>query len=341
MDHDTLKLMILVNQHLIDKADKISVARDLCGLQSQFLSNAFHSLFIRTREQLSPDSWGEGLVKTWTIRGTVHVISAEDLGLFLTDLTAEKIDEWKDGWAVTAGRKKYFADLIIKLIENGITDRAELKERCFQAGMTETEAPDLFHQWGGIIRELCEKGRICYKVQEKKSFILCPPFESMDFNSARLEIVRRYFTNYGPATIKDAAYFLGVPQRDVKNYLDQLPYSTVLVENKTYYYIPQQKNYNQDISRCIFLAGFDPLMLGYEKKESLFLPPEYLRCIFNLAGIVMPSVLYNGKVIGKWKRNKRKLMITPFEYLTESMKRDISDAAEQLWGDVIPVYSDM
>ena len=42
---------------------------------------------------------------------------------------------------------------------------------------------------------------------------------------------------------------------------------------------------------CLLLAGFDPLMLGYEKKQSVFLPPEYLRGIFSLSGIVMPPVL--------------------------------------------------
>lgn len=54
--------------------------------------------------------------------------------------------------------------------------------------------------------------------------------------------------------------------------------------------------------RCLFLAGFDQLMLGYEKKESLYLAPENLRAIFNLAGIVMPPVMLDGRVVGKWKR---------------------------------------
>lgn len=32
-------------------------------------------------------------------------------------------------------------------------------------------------------------------------------------------------------------------------------------------------------------------MLDYQKKESICLPQEHLRGIFNLAGIVMPSIL--------------------------------------------------
>ena len=73
-----------------------------------------------------------------------------------------------------------------------------------------------------------------------------------------------------------------------------------------------------DIPECIFLAGFDPLMLGYQKTENPFLPPEHLRGIFNLAGIVMPAVLWRGRVIGRWKKTGRKLTITPFEALPQT-----------------------
>lgn len=337
MNRETIKAMILENQYLTRKADKKTVVSDLCGLQAQFLSNAFHALLIRCEEQLSEEKWDDGILKTWTvIRGTIHVISEDDLGLFLPD---QKTNIWQTDRWIEEERKKYFADLIVQFIESGITEREALKEKCFAAGMTPTEADYVFHPWGGVIRELAERGRICYIVQEKKAFRLCPPFQPVDFDAALSEIVRRYFTHYGPATLKDASYFLGIPQRIIKEKIAHLPLSALEAENKTYYYIPKQTSYTQDIPRCIFLAGFDPLMLGYEKQSSLFLPPEYLRGIFNLAGIVMPALLYNGRVVGKWKKTKNKLLVTPFETLSGSARKDISDAAEQLWGSVQVVYS--
>ena len=49
------------------------------------------------------------------------------------------------------------------------------------------------------------------------------------------------------------------------------------------------------IPECLFLAGFDPLLLSYEKRENPCLPPQCLRGIFSLAGIVNPAVLLRGR----------------------------------------------
>ena len=75
-------------------------------------------------------------------------------------------------------------------------------------------------------------------------------------------------------------------------------------------------------------------MLGYQKKESLYLPSEHLRGIFNLAGIVMPAVLLRGRVVGKWKKKGARLSVTLFEPLSEDERRTISCAAEELFADL-------
>jgi len=75
-------------------------------------------------------------------------------------------------------------------------------------------------------------------------------------------------------------------------------------------------------------------MLGYQKKESLYLPQEHLRGIFNLAGIVMPPILLDGKVVGKWKKKNTKLTMTLFEAVGARNKKAIINEAETLWGDL-------
>ena len=72
-------------------------------------------------------------------------------------------------------------------------------------------------------------------------------------------------------------------------------------------------------------------MLGYEKTESLFLPREHLRDIFNLAGIVLPAILVNGNVIGWWNLKNRKLKITLFSPTDQKL---ISETASHLWPDL-------
>ena len=87
------------------------------------------------------------------------------------------------------------------------------------------------------------------------------------------------------------------------------------------------------IPKCAYLAGFDPMMLGYEKKTSLMLAPENLRGVFNLAGIVAPTVLLEGRVAGKWKKTGKKLEVTLFRAIKDGERREMEGEAEKVFGE--------
>ena len=77
MTLEELKIRQLTNQYLLAPADKLTVMRDLCGVQAQFMTNALHSLKIRTNDY-DEQTVAEGLVKNWSVRGTVHVFAESD-----------------------------------------------------------------------------------------------------------------------------------------------------------------------------------------------------------------------------------------------------------------------
>ena len=328
MTLEELKLRRLAGQHLLAPTDTQTVVKDLCGVQAQFLSHALHGLSIRCTDVNT-----DGLVKGWTNRGTMHLFSVDDLPLFLhEDRThfLRPVDTLESDAYISADRKAYFADLIVDTVSKGIDEREALKAVCEKAGMTESESQSLFDPWGGTVRALCEAGLICHKVQEKKAYQLCPAFEPMAEEPARIELARRYFTHFGPATVKDAAYFFGTTQTKVKSWLKQLPASETTLDGRSYFYIDQGLP-TGDLPDCLFLAGFDQLILGYEKTESLFLPRDHMRQIFNLAGIVRPAILVNGTVAGWWNLKNRKLKVTLF---SPTDWKQITNAATKLWGDL-------
>jgi len=187
MTVDDIKLLRLAGQHLTAKTGKLAAARDLCGYQAQFYRNAWHAARLRTAEPLSPDTWGEGLVKSWGQRGTVHVFPESDLPLFIRARKTPR-EVCDSGWYpfllsmgiyISPERNQYFAQLIADAIHEGRDTREELKQICFAHGLTESEAEHVFNQWGGTIAELAGIGVLCFKVQEKKAYALCPPFEPM------------------------------------------------------------------------------------------------------------------------------------------------------------------
>ena len=328
MTLEEIKLRRLAGQHLLVPADTQTVVKDLCGVQAQFLSHALHGLSIRCTEVNT-----DGLIKSWTNRGTMHLFSVDDLPLFLHDGRTHflrPVDTLESDAFISADRKAYFADLIVDAVSWGIDERETLKAVCEKAGMTESESQSLFDPWGGTIRALCEAGRICHKVQEKKAYQLCPAFEPMAEEPACLELARRYFTHFGPATIKDAAYFFGTTQTKVKSWLKQLPVIETSLDGKSYFYIANGVSAGE-LPKCLFLASFDQLMLGYEKTESLFLSKEHMRDIFNLAGIVRPAILVNGTVVGWWNLKNRKLKITLFSPADQQL---IERTATDLWNDL-------
>ena len=328
MTLEEIKLQRLHSQHLLQPTDTHTVVTDLCGVQAQFLSHALQGLSIRCTEVDT-----SGLIKSWTNRGTMHLFSANDLPLFLhrnRDHFLRPVDTMDSDAYIGAARKSYFADLLITAIAEGTDQRDALKTLCKSKGMTDSEAKSLFDPWGGIIRALCEEGKICHKVQETKAYQLCPSFVPTERDVAQQELLRRYFSHFGPATVKDAAYFFGWPQKQVRELMQHLQLESFVMDGRVFYSATSVSS-NFDIPRCLFLAGFDQLMLGYEKTDNLFLPRQNLRDIFTFSGIVRPALLIDGTIAGYWKLKDRKLTVTLFHDADRDL---IPTTARILWPDI-------
>lgn len=339
MQMDELLLRRLNGQHLLTPGQ--DPAADLCGLQAQFLRNAVHALRIRTE---MPSL--EGLVKTWTLRGTVHLIPEGDLPLYLPFCgTAE--DVCQSGWyqwsagrghANPPERERQLACMAVKAIASGIDTREDLRLHLRSLGMTEQEEARAFDPWGGLIAELANIGVIAFRVDmaddihpdETKRYRLLAPFSPLPEREARMTLLRRYIAHYGPVTLRDAAYFFHWTQAEIKALLAHLQVESAVCEGRVYYFIPQDCP-TAEMPDMLLLAGFDPLMLGYRKEDNPFLPGEHLRGIFNLAGIVNPAILLRGRVVGKWKEKGGCMELTAFETLSAADKVLVEQAAERLF----------
>ena len=344
MTRTKLALTRLSNQYLLRAGERMEVLRAMNGFQAQFLSNALHAMHLRSAAYDAAHA-ADGLVKSWTLRGTMHIFAEADLPLFLHSGCQYRSRDWtlpsfwnqRPDWALTPQRQAYFADRIVDTLAQGPMTREALKASCRDAGMTQAEEGSMFHPWGGGIRELCERGFLCGTVSEEKAFRLCPAFTPMEEQDALLEQTRRYFTNYGPASVRDAAYYFGTSQAEIKKWLTRLPVEAAECEGQQLFSLQFGGAPKQALPDCLLLAGFDPLMLGYEKKQNLFLPPEYLRGIFSLSGIVMPPVLLRGTVAGRWKRSGKRLLITQFHPFSREERGFTEAAAARLWSEAVRV----
>ena len=328
-----LKQWRLRAQFLTQTAPAAEVASGLCGIQSQYAANAVHALRIR-----SENVDIKVFVKSWTLRGTLHLFPEEDLSLYLpegkTDFFDTPYGQWRygHGCEVSKERMGFFAQVVREALSDKPVTRDALKALCRERGMTENEEPWVFDGWGGVIRMLAEGGYLCLSAAENRAYIACPAFAPMAAEQARAELLRRYLTHYGPVTLHDMMYFFRWTQRELKGLLAGLSPKTLTCQGQTYYYLTEP-DVLPPLPRCVFLAGFDPLLLGYEKKESPFLPPEHLKKVFNNTGIVFPALLLDGKVAGRWKEDGKYICLTPFENWNKTQSAAVQKAAKNLWPD--------
>ncbi len=344
MTLEEIKIRRLNNQHLLEPAEMRTVVRDLCGIQAQFFSNAVHALRIRCSD-FSEDRMGGQLVKNWTVRGTVHLFDSADTGLFIRceDGRNYRRNEWtepsfwnrRDDWSLTPERQSFLTEVVMDALGDGPRTREELKTVCRQSGMTDAEEQSMFHPWGGGVREMCQRGFMHYAAQDDKVFCLTPEYAPVPEKEAMTELARRYFTCFAPATVHDAMYFFGAPARTVREWLEQLPVTEIECCGERYYYIDGGRDYSGcEMPECLFLAGFDQLMMGYEKKESLFLAREHMKTVFTAAGIVRPTVLLRGSVAGWWSRKQNRLTVSLFEPACAADIDAVNEKAGELWHDI-------
>lgn len=226
MQIDDMLLLRMNRQYLFTPAKgELTVLRDLCGLQAQFYGNCLHALRLRCGKAPDEDILRTSAAKTWTLRGTLHLIAQNDLPFFLYNGRSHFLrpcDTMSDDDHLSAARKRELAAIILDAAQKGCGGREELRLLCREHGMTADEEQSAFDPWGGLLRALCESGVLCHTAQQKKAFRPCPPFDPITRDDALRELLHRYLTHYGPVTVQDAAYFFGLPQRELLPLIESL-----------------------------------------------------------------------------------------------------------------------
>jgi hypothetical protein len=314
---------------------------ELCGLQAQFANNPKYGLWIRGND-FDATGWQEGLVKIWSFRKTLHVVLEEELGLFLSACGVPQA--WHSGWNLEARRMEYWSAFLLDRIGEGICGRGQLKTACREKGMEDRELELVFHGWGGLIYEMSRRGLIAYHPGTEKKFVLCPRISWMEKDQARRVLLRRYFRTFGPATIEDYLYFTGYKKREFEAMIGcpvkDLPRRPELLgpdlrhlsrEGKDYYYTGSLGPAG-DIPPCLFLTGFDQLLMGY-RDRSRVVEDSFRAQVTTATGIVHPTIILRGRLRAAWKKDGDSLQVRAFTRISRRDQRLIAETGEALFGE--------
>ncbi|MGT2950230.1 hypothetical protein BU202_02225 [Streptococcus cuniculi] len=319
MKHEEWKSMILAKQGLTKSYTVEEICQNLNGLQAQFQPYVDVGFETRLSEREFSDAvWREKLVRQWSIRGTVHAYLKSEIPLYLYEGMKQfslPLDQPSRDGTVSAQTKQRFHQILVEALEERSLTREELKTICREQGMTKEMETFLFNSWGGLLRYMVEAGEI-YQTYGERRFHCLPAFEPWSKEAAELEIARRYFAGFGPVSLADARYYFKESKSKILTWMKQLDLQTIEVEGETRYYLGELET--AAVPQCLFIAGFDQILLGYEKKANPFFDSKYIRNIYTLTGIVKPVVFFKGRLVATWKKEKKNIILDIFELLSQT-----------------------
>jgi hypothetical protein len=346
-----LALLRLVAQRLAGPPDQDPAAavRRLLAVQGQDYPGALTSVALRTgdRSRAAVEAALDAgrVVRSWPMRGTLHLVPAEDLGWLLTlcgprvlagaqtrrarlglDLgTAERTREVATA-ALTGGRRLSRADLLRTLSDAGI---------------------DVSGQRGyHLLWYAAQTGTLCLGPPEggEQLFVLTDEWirspRRLEGEEALRELALRFFRGHGPATVADLARWAGLTLTAVRTGValarDELePLDVDGVEHLMDPGTPELlATYRDEACGVLLLPGFDELVLGYADR-SCTLEPEFAdRIVPGGNGMFRATVVAGGRIVGTWRwagsGARRRVVAEPFTAFDEALTAAIGQRAAAL-----------
>jgi winged helix DNA-binding protein len=314
VNDDDLRLLRARSQRLLDErlTDATALVRELVGVQAQEPSAAALSIRARTRglTRAAVDRAlveERSIVRTWAMRGTIHLVPAEDTG-WLTELLAPLSRRSSHRRLAQLGvperdRPPALAAIRAALAEHGPLTRAELMEHVARTGVS-TAGQAAAH----LTHLAAIEGTVCFGPPRgaKPTFVLRDDWLGRDLrrlprHRALTELARRYASAHGPAAPEDLSAWSGLPLRDARAGWAATPAGRADP--------PAEAPPDPPVTRL--LPAFDTYLLGYRSRD-LAVPSEHSRRVWPGGGIVRQTVVANGLAVGTWRRTGADLSIEPF-----------------------------
>ena len=293
------------------------VVRRLTAVQAQDFPGAVTSVALRTAERSRAAvlaALDEGsVVRSWPMRGTLHLVAAEDL-LWLLELLGDRVRTTFAGRRADLGLSDADAERAREVVTEALRGggrmrRAELLA-AIAAGGVATTGQRGYH----LLAFLATTGTLCLGPTDgagEQLFVLVdewiPDRRGLAGEEALGELAQRYFTGHGPATVQDLARWAGLPLRAARAGLAFAREHLVAVdvdgvEHLMHPTTPERLAVCRHEAAGLFLLpGFDEFVLGYGDRRAV-LDPEFAEQIVPGGnGMFRPTVVHGGRIIGTWR----------------------------------------
>ena len=341
----------LARHHLTDPlpAERMTeVVAAVGGIQAQVMSAAELAIWARC-EGLSRDAVQESLwerrelVKTWCMRGTLHLLPAADWPLWSAALRQRA--QWRrPAWLRWFGLTLEEMEELIATIGARLDADGKTREEVAALAPEHLRA-DFLRGWGSHLKPAAYEGVLVFGPNRGRNVTFVHPqawlgaADAVDDEDAGRELFRRFLRAYGPATHQDFAAWwgggvVGTARQLLRSLEDDL--ELVQAEGREAWVLAEDAELlrSLDPPRSIHLLPvFDVYTLHYRPREA-FLPPNAYERIYRTAGWISPVVLVDGVVAGVWEHKKRarrlEVRVELFVRETKRLRAGIASRAKRL-----------
>lgn len=316
----------------------------LGAVQAQDLGSAVAAAALRTeagtRATVEAALDAGEVVRSWPMRGTLHLVAAADLAWMLT-LGPPRVATTFARRQQQLGLDDAIVDAARRVAVDGLGGgrrlrRAELMQRWEDAGLATTGGRG-YH----LLVHLAQAGVVCLgpTVAGEQAVVLVEEWvrrpRRLDRDEAMAEWVRRYFTGHGPATLPDFCWWTKQTLTAARVGLAAAASSleSIEVDGVQHWMDPatpdRLSGCRTEAAGVHLLPGFDELLLGYADRTALVDPAHADTIVPGGNGIFQPIVVEDGCAVGTWRpagARRAAVEATPFDTFSPAVEAALAAA---------------
>jgi hypothetical protein len=339
----------LASQYLDGRqaGDPVRIVRHFGAVQAQEYSQSLWAVGLRTTDATAATVEAAiesgAILRTWPMRGTIHLVPAEDARWMLGLLAGRRIRQMATVYrrlGLTEQVLGRAADIVAGELRGGHRiRRPDLLTLLASHGIDCSASP---HGSRGshILGYLSMTGLVCIGPMDgaQQTFVLLDEWvpHPRTPEDPAAELATRYFTSHGPATVRDFGWWSGLPLGQVRPAIKQTRPALTATElgGEVYWHGTGEPGTTAGSAApapggALLLPAFDEYTVAYKDRDALLaeghrLPP---------GDLLNPVMVLDGHAAGLWKRvitrNGVQLTLAPFGRLAKGDRDRFAAAVER------------
>jgi len=306
------------------------VVRRLVGVQAQVASSAELAVRLRRNESERGEvaaALAEGrLIKTWAMRGTIHLLTPEEGGQALSLLAAGKSwhrPSWQRYFHMTVAQMEELRFAIRDALDGRVLTREELIAAVTSQPSHAHLGAALRSGWGTLLKPSAWQGDLVFGPNQGTRVTFTRPDAASrhwagvpDPDEAGPPLVRRYLAAYGPATSANFNAWLSRSNRKLKTWFSpDNGVQAVEVDGQPSFIRAEDADVlaaAKPIRAVRLLGGFDQWVLGPGTQDTKVIAAHRRSAVSKTAGWIAPIVVVGGVVKGTWELEGKVVRVTWF-----------------------------